>query len=103
MKHILGLMAKRVQGQSGAQDSAGEQLASPPCPKRILRTGKRSQDVISKASLSLRAEYECFQIELSKNYSVTEWRDDVRKIMMKAGLESIPKTFLFVDTQVWQR
>uniref|UniRef100_A0A8V1A4F4 Dynein axonemal heavy chain 1 n=1 Tax=Gallus gallus TaxID=9031 RepID=A0A8V1A4F4_CHICK len=46
------------------------------------------------------AEYECFQIELSKNYGVTEWRDDVKKIMMKAGLESIPKTFLFVDTQI---
>ncbi|XP_072203968.1 dynein axonemal heavy chain 1 [Excalfactoria chinensis] len=46
------------------------------------------------------AEYECFQIELSKNYGVNEWRDDVKKIMMKAGLESIPKTFLFVDTQI---
>ncbi|NXX67841.1 DYH1 protein, partial [Spizella passerina] len=46
------------------------------------------------------AENECFQIELSKNYGMTEWRDDVRKIMMKAGLESLPKTFLFVDTQI---
>uniref|UniRef100_A0A8C3EQF5 Dynein axonemal heavy chain 1 n=1 Tax=Corvus moneduloides TaxID=1196302 RepID=A0A8C3EQF5_CORMO len=46
------------------------------------------------------AENECFQIELSKNYGMTEWRDDVRKIMMKAGLQSLPKTFLFVDTQI---
>ncbi|NXX96308.1 DYH1 protein, partial [Centropus bengalensis] len=46
------------------------------------------------------AEYECFQIELSKNYDMAEWRDDVRKIMMKAGLENLPKTFLFVDTQI---
>ncbi|NXX05401.1 DYH1 protein, partial [Larus smithsonianus] len=46
------------------------------------------------------ADYECFQIELSKNYGITEWRDDVRKIMMKAGLQSLPKTFLFVDTQI---
>uniref|UniRef100_A0A8B9RRP5 Dynein axonemal heavy chain 1 n=1 Tax=Accipiter nisus TaxID=211598 RepID=A0A8B9RRP5_9AVES len=46
------------------------------------------------------ADYECFQIELSKNYGMTEWRDDVRKIMMKAGLQSLPKTFLFVDTQI---
>ncbi|NXR16043.1 DYH1 protein, partial [Semnornis frantzii] len=46
------------------------------------------------------ADYECFQIELSKNYGMTEWRDDVKKIMMKAGLESLPKTFLFVDTQI---
>ncbi|XP_010014835.1 PREDICTED: dynein heavy chain 1, axonemal, partial [Nestor notabilis] len=46
------------------------------------------------------ADYECFQIELSKNYGMTEWRDDVKKIMMKAGIESLPKTFLFVDTQI---
>ncbi|XP_071611851.1 dynein axonemal heavy chain 1 [Heliangelus exortis] len=46
------------------------------------------------------ADYECFQIELSKNYGMAEWRDDLRKIMMKAGLQSLPKTFLFVDTQI---
>nr|XP_009665828.1 PREDICTED: dynein heavy chain 1, axonemal [Struthio camelus australis] len=46
------------------------------------------------------AEYECFQIELSKNYSTTEWRDDVKKIMLKAGLQSLPMTFLFADTQI---
>uniref|UniRef100_A0A8C2YBK7 Dynein axonemal heavy chain 1 n=1 Tax=Coturnix japonica TaxID=93934 RepID=A0A8C2YBK7_COTJA len=34
-------------------------------------------------------QYECFQIELSR---IT--------VMMKAGLQSIPKTFLFVDTQI---
>ncbi|NXD64149.1 DYH1 protein, partial [Eolophus roseicapillus] len=46
------------------------------------------------------ADYECFQIELSKSYGMTEWRDDVKKIMMKAGIESLPKTFLFADTQI---
>ncbi|OXB71351.1 UNVERIFIED_CONTAM: hypothetical protein H355_012757 [Colinus virginianus] len=45
------------------------------------------------------AEYECFQIDLSKNYCGTKWRDDVRKIMMKAGLESMPKTFLFIKNE----
>lgn len=41
-----------------------------------------------------RAEYECFQIELSKNYGMTEWREDVKKILLKAGLHSLPITFL---------
>ena len=59
-----------------------------------------------KISLSLtlltfhRAEYECFQIELAKNYGVPEWREDVKKVMMKAGLENKSVVFLFVDTQV---
>lgn len=31
---------------------------------------------------------------------MTEWRDDIKKIMMKAGLQSLPITFLFTDAQV---
>lgn len=47
-----------------------------------------------------RAEYECFQIELSKNYGMAEWREDVKKVLLKAGLHNLPITFLFSDTQV---
>ncbi|XP_023368810.1 dynein heavy chain 1, axonemal [Otolemur garnettii] len=46
------------------------------------------------------AEYECFQIELSKNYGMVEWRDDVKKVLLKAGLHNLPITFLFSDTQI---
>lgn len=28
------------------------------------------------------------------------WRDDVRRILMLAGVENKPVTFLFVDTQI---
>ncbi len=47
-----------------------------------------------------RSEYECFQIELAKNYGQTEWREDIKSIMLKAGLQNQQITFLFVDTQV---
>lgn len=50
--------------------------------------------------LTFRSEYECFQIELSKNYGLTEWRGDIKNIMLKAGLQDQQITFLFVDTQV---
>ena len=46
------------------------------------------------------AEYDCIQIELSKNYGITEWRDDLRRVMTKAGLEDKPVVFLFSDTQI---
>ncbi|CAH8652543.1 unnamed protein product [Schistosoma rodhaini] len=46
------------------------------------------------------AEYDCFQIELSKNYGMNDWREDLKKIMMKAGIENKPVTFLFSDTQI---
>uniref|UniRef100_A0AAR2LEL7 Dynein, axonemal, heavy chain 1 n=1 Tax=Pygocentrus nattereri TaxID=42514 RepID=A0AAR2LEL7_PYGNA len=42
----------------------------------------------------------CFQIELSKNYGTAEWREDIKSIMMKAGLQNVQITFLFVDTQI---
>jgi len=41
-----------------------------------------------------------FQIELSKNYGLTEWRDDLKKVMLKAGVDNNPVVFLFSDTQV---
>ena len=47
-----------------------------------------------------RAEYDCFQIELSKNYGVQEWRDDVKSVLLKSGLECNQMVFLFSDTQV---
>ncbi|KAM8930485.1 dynein axonemal heavy chain 1 isoform 1-T1 [Pelodytes ibericus] len=46
------------------------------------------------------SEYECFQIELSKNYGMPEWREDIKGILLKAGLQNMPITFLFTDTQI---
>jgi len=46
------------------------------------------------------AEFECFQVTLSKNYGMTEWRDDLKVMMQKAGIEDKPIVFLFSDTQI---
>jgi len=34
------------------------------------------------------AEYDLFQIELSTNYGLAEWRDYLKKAMLKAGLQN---------------
>ncbi len=44
--------------------------------------------------------YQSFQIEISKKYGVTEWREDVKKVLRTAGLEGRPIVFLFTDTQI---
>lgn len=31
---------------------------------------------------------------------MSEWREDVKKILLKAGMQNLPITFLFSDTQV---
>ncbi|XP_005113611.1 dynein heavy chain 1, axonemal-like, partial [Aplysia californica] len=48
---------------------------------------------------AFKSEFDCFQIELAKNYGMSEWREDLRQVMMKAGLENKPMVFLFSDTQ----
>ena len=46
------------------------------------------------------ADYENFQVEISKGYGMHEWRDDVKRCLMLAGIEDKQVSFLFVDTQI---
>ncbi|KAM7384052.1 hypothetical protein PAMA_011415 [Pampus argenteus] len=45
-------------------------------------------------------DYVLFQIELTKNYSMADWRDDLKQIMLKAGIEGKSLVFLFSDSQI---
>ena len=46
------------------------------------------------------ADYELFQIEITKNYTFNDWRDDIRRMMRKAGEEGVSMVFLFGDHQI---
>ena len=39
-------------------------------------------------------------IELTKNYGIVEWREDLKTYLNKTGLEGANLVFLFPDTQV---
>ena len=41
-----------------------------------------------------------FQIELSKNYGMTDWKDDIKNLLIRSGIENRELVFLFSDTQV---
>ncbi|XP_050512273.1 dynein axonemal heavy chain 3 isoform X2 [Diabrotica virgifera virgifera] len=46
------------------------------------------------------AECAIFEIEITRTYSTSEWREDLKKLLTKAGTEGKPILFLFADTQI---
>ena len=46
------------------------------------------------------SDFELFQIEVSTKYEVTEWRNDLKTLLRKAGEKGINIVFLFNDHQI---
>ncbi|XP_065826535.1 dynein axonemal heavy chain 3-like isoform X2 [Oscarella lobularis] len=46
------------------------------------------------------ADYDLFQIEITKSYTSVEWRDDIKKVVRKAGCDGKQTVFLFSDNQI---
>ena len=45
-------------------------------------------------------DFVVIEIEISKTYGKTEWREDVKRLLTSAGGDGKPSTFLFTDTQI---
>ncbi|KAJ9531884.1 hypothetical protein QJQ45_022007, partial [Haematococcus lacustris] len=46
------------------------------------------------------AELKCFTIEITKNYRITEFREDLKGLTRQAGCANKPTVFLFDETQI---
>jgi len=46
------------------------------------------------------ANQKVFQIEVIKGYGMGNWREDIKTVLMQAGVENKPTSFVFVDTQI---
>ncbi|XP_032678001.1 dynein heavy chain 7, axonemal-like [Odontomachus brunneus] len=46
------------------------------------------------------SDYELFQIQMTQQYGLHEWRDDLRIILRKSAASDLHTVFLFMDTQI---
>ncbi|XP_050552040.1 dynein axonemal heavy chain 1 isoform X3 [Spodoptera frugiperda] len=65
----------------------------------LLGMGGSGRQSLSRLAASM-AELTCIQIEITKAYGISEWREDLRMTMMKAGAENRGIVFLFSDAQI---
>jgi dynein heavy chain len=65
----------------------------------LLGVGGSGRQSLTKLSTFM-SSYKMYQIEVVKGYSMRDWRDNLKFVLMQAGVEAKPTTFLFVDTQI---
>uniref|UniRef100_A0A8B9C1T5 Dynein axonemal heavy chain 3 n=1 Tax=Anser brachyrhynchus TaxID=132585 RepID=A0A8B9C1T5_9AVES len=46
------------------------------------------------------SSFELFQIEITKSYGINEWKEDIKQVMLKAGVGNKDMSFLFCDNQI---
>jgi dynein heavy chain, axonemal len=74
-------------------------LAMPGGHSLLVGVGGSGRQSLSRLATFV-LDYDIKQIALSKNYTMVEWRDDLRIVLKKAGIGSKPFVFLFSDTQI---
>ncbi|CCI43009.1 unnamed protein product [Albugo candida] len=60
--------------------------------------GSGKQSITRLASYIVGAT--CEQIEITRGYGITEFREDLKKILLSSGVQGHPVVFLFADSQI---
>ena len=65
----------------------------------LLGVGGSGRSSMTKLATYI-AGYQLSMVEIVKGYSMADWKEDIKKVLMLAGVKDRPTTFLFSDVQV---
>ncbi|XP_018360957.1 PREDICTED: dynein heavy chain 3, axonemal-like, partial [Trachymyrmex cornetzi] len=61
--------------------------------------GGSGRNSCAKLATSM-CEYQIHQIEITRTYGPTEWREDLKQLLLRVGCEGKPTVFIFGDHQI---
>ncbi|GIX99968.1 dynein heavy chain 7, axonemal [Caerostris darwini] len=65
----------------------------------LVGVGGSGRQSVTKLASFITGQW-LFQPEITKNYGLTEWRDDIKRVMKSAGADGKGTVFLVTDTQI---
>ena len=65
----------------------------------LLGVGGSGRKSLARLATGI-ADFALFSIEITKNYRLIEWREDLKQLLLKTGKDGKKTIFLFDDTQI---